>query len=254
MARNTQLLLLEESHLGRVLDPAGGSWFVEDLTRQLGDEAWAHFQDVEARGGFVAARAHVEGEIGGVRVRRRADIAHRRTALTGVNEYPNLAEAPLPQPNPSNAVKRYAADFEALRDRSDAYLEANGARPIALLLPLGPLAEHNLRAAFTANLLAAGGVESVNPGTVVATSVAQAVSEAGDPVAAVVCGTDGRYAEEAGEVVRAARAAGVSYVYLAGPPKALGDNASTADRPDEYLTARIDATAALSTLLTRLGA
>ncbi|WP_284236220.1 methylmalonyl-CoA mutase small subunit [Mycobacterium antarcticum] len=255
MARNTQLLLLEESHLGRVLDPAGGSWFVEDLTRQLSDEAWAHFQDIEARGGFVAARAHVEAEVGGVRARRRADIAHRRSALTGVNEYPNLAEAPLPQPNPSNSVERYAADFEALRDRSDAYLEANGARPTALLLPLGPLAEHNIRTSFAANLLASGGVESVNPGTVAAAGAAQAISEAGRPVVAVICGTDARYAEEAADVVTAARAAGVSCVYLAGSAKALGDNAADDPaKPDEYLTATIDAITALSTLLTRLGA
>ena len=96
MARNTQLLLLEESHVGRVLDPAGGSWHVEDLTRNLAEQAWKHFQDVESRGGFVEARDYVAAEIGQVRDRRGDDIAHRRTALTGVNEYPNLAEAPLP--------------------------------------------------------------------------------------------------------------------------------------------------------------
>ncbi len=251
MARNTQLLLLEESHLGRVLDPGGGSWFIEDLTRRLSEEAWKHFQDVEARGGFVAARDHVAAEIAGVRSRRSDDVAHRRTALTGVNEYPNLAEAPLPQPNPTSTVERYAAGFEALRDRSDAYLVANGARPMALLLPVGPLAEHNIRATFAANLLASGGVESVNPGTVAAAGVVQAVSDAGGTVAAVICGTDARYAEEASDVVEAARAAGVSHVYLAGPEKAVADAAS---RPDEYLTAKIDAIAALSTLLTRLGA
>ena len=126
MARNTQLLLLEESHLGRVLDPGGGSWFVEDLTRGLAEEAWKHFQDVEARGGFVAARDHVAAEIAEVRAKRSDDIAHRRTALTGVNEYPNLAEAPLPESDSTSAVDRYAAGFEALRDRSDAYLAEQG--------------------------------------------------------------------------------------------------------------------------------
>jgi methylmalonyl-CoA mutase len=251
MARNTQLLLLEESHLGRVLDPGGGSWFIEDLTRKLSEEAWKHFQDMEARGGFVEARDHVATEIAGVRHRRSEDIAHRRTALTGVNEYPNLAEAPLPQADSSSAVNRYAADFEALRDRSDAYLAANEARPRALLLPVGPLAEHNIRTTFAANLLASGGVETVNPGTVNAAGVAQAVSDAGGPAAVVICGTDARYADEASDVVEAARAAGVSHVYLAGPAKAVADAAS---RPDEYLTAKIDAVAALSTLLTRLGA
>ena len=251
MARNTQLLLLEESHLGRVLDPAGGSWFVEDLTRRLTEEAWRHFQDVEARGGFVEARDHVAAQIAAVRATRSDDVAHRRTALTGVNEYPNLTEAPLAASDSTSSVARYAAGFEALRDRSDAYLAARGARPKALLLPVGPLAEHNVRTSFAANLLASGGVETVNPGTVSAAGVAQAVTEAGHPAAVVICGTDARYADEASEVVRAARAAGVSHVYLAGPAKAVSESA---DKPDEYLTAKIDAINALSTLLTRLGA
>lgn len=251
MARNTQLLLLEESHLGRVLDPAGGSWFVEDLTRRLTEEAWRHFQDVEARGGFVEARDHVAAQIAEVRATRSDDVAHRRTALTGVNEYPNLTEAPLAASDSTSSVARYAAGFEALRDRSDAYLAARGARPTALLLPVGPLAEHNVRTSFAANLLASGGVETVNPGTVSAAGVAQAVTEAGHPAAVVICGTDARYADEASEVVRAARAAGVSHVYLAGPAKAVSEST---DKPDEYLTAKIDAIDALSTLLTRLGA
>ncbi len=88
IARNTQLLLLEESHLGRVLDPAGGSWFVEDLTEQLADKAWAHFQEIEAQGGFAAARDFVAAQIAEVRDQRIDDINHRRKALTGVNEYP----------------------------------------------------------------------------------------------------------------------------------------------------------------------
>jgi methylmalonyl-CoA mutase len=260
MARNTQLLLLEESHIGRVLDPGGGSWFVEDLTRALAEQAWEHFREIEAKGGFVAARDIVAERIAEVAATRADDVAHRRTALTGVNEYPNLAEAPLPaesavlpepQSDSASAVKRYGAAFEALRDRSDAYLAAHGSRPKALLLPVGPLAEHNIRTTFAANLLASGGVETVNPGTVEAAGVARAVEEAGGAVAAVVCGTDKRYAEEASGVVEAARAAGVSHVYLAGPEKAVADAAA---KPDEYLTAKIDAITALSTLLTRLGA
>lgn len=251
MARNTQLLLLEESHVGRVLDPAGGSWFVEDLTRSLAEQAWTHFREIEAEGGFVTAADHVTARIAEVREHRRADVAHRRTAVTGVNEYPNLAEAPLARTDPQSPVARYGADFEALRDRSDAHLAAHGARPAALLLPVGPLAEHNVRTTFAANLLASGGIETVNPGQLSADGVARAVAAAGGPAAVVLCGTDARYAEEASAVVAAARAAGVSHVYLAGPEKAV---AGAEDRPDDYLTAKIDAVEALSTLLTRLGA
>jgi methylmalonyl-CoA mutase len=244
MARNTQLLLLEESHIGRVLDPGGGSWHVEDLTRRLAEAAWKHFQDIESRGGFVEARDHVVAEIERVRDRRADDIAHRRTALTGVNEYPNLGEAPLPPADAASVVARYAAGFEALRDRSDAYLAATGARPRALLLPLGPLAEHNIRTTFATNLLASGGIEAVSEGL-----------ETKDAKIAVICGTDARYGTEASGAVDAARKAGVSHVLLAGPEKALENSGAEADsKPDDYLTAKIDAVTALSDLLTRLGA
>ncbi|OBK70369.1 methylmalonyl-CoA mutase small subunit [Mycobacterium sp. 1274761.0] len=251
IARNTQLLLLEESHLGQVLDPAGGSWFVEDLTEQLAAKSWEHFQQIEAKGGFAAASEFVAAQIAEVRDRRIDDINHRRKALTGVNEYPNLAEAPLPHRDSISAVARYAASFETLRDRSDAHLTATGSRPKVLLLPLGPLAEHNIRATFAANLLASGGIEAVNPGPVDAAGVADAVSAADGPAVAVICGTDARYGAEAAGVVDAARKAGITRVLLAGSEKAVAEADS---KPDDYLTAKIDAVAALSDLLTRLGA
>ncbi|HJT93428.1 MAG TPA: methylmalonyl-CoA mutase small subunit [Mycobacterium sp.] len=238
IARNTQLLLLEESHIGRVLDPGGGSWFVEDLTKQLAEQAWTYFQDIESRGGFEKARDYVAAQITEVAIRRADDIAHRRTALTGVNEYPNISEAPLPQGDSFDSVARYAAGFEALRHRSDAFLEKSGARPQVLLLPLGPLAEHNIRTTFASNLLASGGIE--------------AVTDAADaPKIAVICGTDARYGTEASAAVDSARKAGVSYVLLAGPEKAVAEADS---KPDGYLTAKIDAVQVLSDLLTRLGA
>jgi methylmalonyl-CoA mutase len=254
IARNTQLLLLEESHVGQVLDPAGGSWYVEDLTEQLAHGAWEQFRAAEERaahGGFGDARGYLVEQIAEVAARRAGDIAHRRTAITGINEYPDLAEMPLPQGDPPTTVRRYAADFEALRDRSDIYLASTGARPTALLLPLGPLAEHNIRATFASNLLASGGIEAINPGPVEAAGVAAAVAAAGSPAVVVICGTDKRYQDEASDVVDAARSAGVPRVYLAGPEKALEE---AEHRPDEFLTAKINAVEALSNLLTRLGA
>ena len=260
IARNTQLLLLEESHVGRVLDPAGGSWFVEDLTDQLAEQAWRHFQAIEAHGGFVNAHDFIAGEVAEIAARRTDDIAHRRTSITGVNEFPNLSEPALPQGDsqgiPGN-LARYAAGFEALRDRSDAFLARTGSRPQVLLLPLGPLAEHNIRTTFAANLLASGGIEAINPGTVDAGGVAAAVAEiptAELPGVALICGTDKRYQDEAAGIVAAARDAGISRIYLAGPEKAVAAITDTAQRPDEYLTAKINAVEALSNLLTRLGA
>ncbi len=253
VARNSQLLLLEESHLGRVRDPAGGSWYVEDLTETLAAQAWSQFQALESRGGFRHAGDYLAAEIATIAARREEDIAHRRTAVTGVNEFPNLAEPALPTPpaaanTPGRA--RYAAAFEALRARSDAHLERTGARPAVLLLPLGPLAENNIRATFAANLLASGGIEAVNPGTVGPDGLAAIVGEA---TVAVICGTDARYRAEVADIVPAARAAGVERIYLAGPEKAVADVPADA-RPDGHLTATMDAVAELSSLLTRLGA
>src|SRR6202000_2092636 len=142
MARNIQLLLLEESHVGRILDPAGGSWFVEDLTSQLANQAWQTFKTIEQNSGFVDAHDHIAGQIAEIAARRTDDVAHRKTAITGVNEYPNLSEPPLPQndssysPLAAGKLIRYAAQFEALRDRSDAYLARTGSRPHAV--PFAP--------------------------------------------------------------------------------------------------------------------
>ena len=144
MARNIQLLLLEESHVGRTLDPAGGSWFVEDLTDQLANQAWQSFQTIEQHGGFVDAHDYIAGQIAEIAARRADDIAHRKTAITGVNEYPNLTEPALPQsdssysPLAAGKLIRYAAQFEALRDRSDAYLARTGSRPQGAAVAAGP--------------------------------------------------------------------------------------------------------------------
>lgn len=254
IARNTQLLLLEESHAGRVLDPAGGSWFVEDLTRQLAEQAWQHFQSIESHGGFVEAHDYLVGKLGELAAKRAADIAHRRIAITGINEFPNLGEASLPQGDSlgrAGNVRRYAAEFEALRDRSDVFLAEHDKRPQVLLLPLGPLAEHNIRTSFASNLLASGGIEAINPGAVDADAVAKAVADAGSPKVAVLCGTDKRYPAEVSGVVAAARNTGVERVYLAGAASACAD---AEHQPDEYLSMKINAVEVLSDLLTRLGA
>lgn len=254
IARNTQLLLLEESHLGRVLDPAAGSWYVESLTDAIAAKAWEFFQEIEASGGYTAAleSGAIAERIAATRAGRDADIAHRKTSVTGINEFPNLDEKPLPADAPQRlaGVARYSAAFEALRDRSDVFLAANGTRPKVLLAALGSVAEHNGRTTFAANLLASGGIEAVNPGTVDADTVARAVADSGTDTA-VLCGTDQRYADEGADAVAALRAAGVRTVLVAGPEKAF---AEATHRPDGYLTLRIDAVSALSDLLDTLGA
>ena len=255
IARNTQLLLLEESNLGRVIDPGGGSWYIETLTDQVAETAWALFQRIEGLGGFTEAEAValLSDRIAETAARREGDIAHRRTALTGINEFPNLAE-PVPAAGAERLsdVARYAAGFEALRDRSDAHLADTGARPGAVLVALGPLAEHNVRTSFATNLLASGGIEATATDTVTAESVGAALTELGAPTTVtVVCGTDKRYADEAAATIAALRAAGAGQVWLAGPEKAYPADAEA--RPDGFLTMTIDAVETLTGMLDTLG-
>ncbi|MGV9677872.1 methylmalonyl-CoA mutase family protein [Nocardia sp. NPDC003482] len=255
MARNTQLLLLEESHLGFVQDPAAGSWYVESHTDALAAAGWAFMQDLERAGGYLAALKSglLAERVAATKARRDSDVAHRKTAVTGVNEFPNLAEKPLSAAaRTPGDVARYGAAFEALRDRSDVYLEQHGARPEALLVPLGPIAEHNVRVTFAANLLASGGIHTTNPGAATVEAIAATARESGVRMA-VLCGTDARYAAEAGAAVELLRAAGVTTVLLAGPEKAVAELTGT-QRPDGFLTLRMDAVAALSDLLEKLGA
>ncbi|MFE3989272.1 methylmalonyl-CoA mutase family protein [Nocardia tengchongensis] len=240
MARNTQLLLLEESRLGHVQDPGAGSWYVESLTDELAAKAWEFMQEIEAAGGYLEALQSglLAERIGATKAQRDSDVAHRKTAVTGVNEFPNLGEKPLSEAARADQASRYGAAFEALRNRSDAYLAANGARPQVRLVPLGPVSENNVRVTFSTNLLASGGIE--------------AVTEAG-PSIAVLCGSDKRYGTDAAAAVEELRAAGVTTVLLAGPEKAVAD-LTGAQRPDGFVTARMDAVAALSGLLEKLGA
>lgn len=228
IARNTQTLLIEESHLARVIDPGGGSWYVEHLTEDLARVAWEFFQEIEGAGGAVAAldSGLVAQRVGEVRAKREADVARRKAPLTGVSEFPDLAETllerePLPEPVHRGGLPlhRPAEAYEVYRDRSDAALAADGARPAVFLATLGPLASYTARAGFARNLLAAGGIDAVDAGpTESAQDVVDAFGGSGTPVA-VLCSSDALYDERAAETAAALRAAGASRILLAGKPK-----------------------------------
>jgi methylmalonyl-CoA mutase len=244
IARNTQSLLVQEAHLARVIDPAGGSWFVESLTAELAAAAWAFFQEIEAAGGALAAldSGLVAERAGEVRERRRSAAARRKAPITGVSEFADPAELavsrrPLPQP-PSGGLPRYrpAEPYEAFRDRSDAVLAETGARPRAFLATLGPLAAYTVRAGFARNLLQAGGIEAPEAGpTETAAEVAEAFGKAATPVA-VLCSTDALYAERAAETVTALRDAGARCVLLAGKAEVDGVDGHLAAGGDALAT------------------
>ncbi|GAA1354323.1 methylmalonyl-CoA mutase family protein [Saccharothrix algeriensis] len=218
IARNTQSLLLEESRLAGVIDPAGGSWYVERLTDDLARAAWAWFQEIEAAGGLPGAFDLVADGIAATWERRAANLADRTDAITGVSEFPDLAEAPVVRepapPEPSGGLPRirYAQAFEALRDAADAAPE----RPEVFLATLGPVAAHTARAAFAANLFQAGGIATPQAGaTATVEDVVAAYRRSGARVVCL-CGSDSGYAELAAPVADALRAAGARRVLLAG--------------------------------------
>lgn len=260
IARNTSTILIEESHLGRVIDPAGGSWYVERLTDDLAHAAWAWFQEIERAGGQRAALRDglIAERLAATWATRSEKLARRREPVTGVSEFPQLAEAPVvrdtPPPAATGGLPTVHRDdaFEALRSRSDAHLASTGARPRVLLAALGPAAAHTARVTFASNLFQSGGIEPVHdPVTVDATTVADALTASGATLACL-CSSDPLYAEQAAQVAAALKAAGATRVYLAGRP---GEQRETLIRAgvDEFVAVGDDAVAVLSAALDHLG-
>ncbi len=211
-ARNTALVLREESHLGQVLDAGGGSYYLEARTDALAREAWSRFTAIERDGGIVplVTSGALANRLESAWQARATAIARRKEPVLGVSEFANLGEH-LPAPLPDTADPgarpghRDGEAFEALRAR------AEGSREV-VLVTLGPAAEHRGRLGYARALFATAGLASRET-----TEVSPATSGA----IAVICGSDERYAAEAAETAKALRAAGYRHVVLAGRPGAL---------------------------------
>lgn len=215
IARNTSSLLTAESHLGKVTDPAGGSYAVEKLTDDLAVAGWAEFTQIEAEGTIASddALAALKDRVNHVRDARDAQVADRSRPVTGVSEFPNLGET-LPGrtgPGWADGAVRYAWAYEELRDQP--------APAPVFLATMGPVAAHTARATFATNLFAAGGVAVTSAGATTGVEDLLA-AHAGEKVACLA-GTDAAYAEWGAAAVEALRAAGVTRVILAGKPGEL---------------------------------
>ena len=233
MARNTQLLLLEESRLGWVIDPAGGSWYVESLTEELATVAWALFQQLEADGGLptVLLDGSLAERIRSVRDARQRAVATRRRPITGVSEFPNLAEDPPVRRKRADATRstpllapiRWAEPFERLRDAAEAHRDRTGSAATVFLVNLGPPSAHTARATFAKNLFEAGGIEAVTSergagqGFATPEEAVEDLRASGARIACL-CSSDERYAQQAAAVATACKAAGIERLYLAGNP------------------------------------
>jgi methylmalonyl-CoA mutase len=225
VARNTQLVLAEESHLDKVADPAAGSGAIEDLTDQLCRAAWTLFQEIEAAGGIAAALASgmLQTKVTAIRDQRLAALARRKDSLTGVSIFPNIAEAgvavdaPLPPPASAAALAslRLAAPFEALRDASDRALAGTGARPSVFLANLGTPADFTARTTFAKNFFEAGGIAAISDENAERPPLIEAFKASGAALACL-CSSDKIYEAEAVAAAQAFKSAGARHIYLAG--------------------------------------
>lgn len=226
LARNAQTILIEESHVGHVADPAAGAFAFEGASEQLAQAGWDCFQAIERQGGLLAAlrSGWLAREIGAVRAEREKSLRRRRDAITGVSEFPLLSErTTVAEPWPRAAAMagegalipiRLAEPFERLRDAA----EAAGAPPV-FLATLGNLADFSPRAQFAANLFAAGGLPSLGADETHADAAAlvEAFRASGAKVACL-CGSDSAYAERAESAAPALKAAGCRFLAYAGRP------------------------------------
>jgi methylmalonyl-CoA mutase len=241
---------MEESHLGRVADPAGGAFFLEKLTDDLARTAWAKFQQIEAAGGLAAALAFglLAREVAETAKVRATAIAKRKEGLVGVSEFPDLAgktvevaqvgPAAFAQPGPKVAKpgpdgacppltpSRLAEPFEALREEAAGRLR----KPKVYLATLGGVSDYSARVSFAQNLFAAGGIEP---------HIGAAETFRGTKNVVVLCSSDARYAEEAADAVRALKAKGAKRVYLAGRPGDLEGDLRDAG-VDEFIYVGVD--------------
>ena len=266
LARNAQLILLRESNLGFVTDPAAGAGVFEALTKALCDQAWGLFQEIEGQGGLPSALANgaFQRQVAVSAAALVRNAARLKTPITGVSAHADLAEGPVelavgaPEREAFAFAEgglvpiRIAEPFERLRDLSDRFLQNTGSRPKVYLAALGPEARHRRRVQFMREWLEVGGFEAVYQGET--TTAEQAVEHIRVSSAPLVClcGTDDAYAVQAEAFARAFKASDVKGVALAGRPGEF-ERAWRAAGVDDFIFVGEDAVATLRGLYRRIG-
>ncbi len=237
IARNQQLLLRDESHLNKVVDPAGGSYYIEVLTTSIAQEAWKLFNEVEDNGGFLnlLKKGTIQAKVNESGVKRHVDVARRKEILLGTNQYPNFNETALDKLQKDNcscgcgcaaptdgAVEylnfdRAASQFETLRLDT----ERSGKRPKVFMLTIGNLAMRLARAQFSANFFGCAGYEIIdNIGFDTVKEGIDAAMEKGADVV-VLCSSDDEYATYAPEAFKELN--GRAMFVVAGAPACMDE-------------------------------
>ena len=266
-ARNIQIVLQEESWLGRVVDPMGGSWYIENLTDEVAKVAWGFLQDIEAMGGVIAAldQGFVQDKTTADAGLRAKAIATGREDLTGVSAFPLLGDdgvkvaphPPVPPLTGTQAVRpltphRLAEPFEALRDAADAFIAKTGNEPVVFLASLGAVIDHTARSTWIKNYLAAGGIKALtSDGYATPEDAAEAFKASGASLACI-CSSDALNEIHAAATATQLKQKGAGAVLMAGRP---GEREAALREAgvDQFLFAGADAVATLKGLQERLG-
>jgi methylmalonyl-CoA mutase len=261
MARNTQLVAAEESNLGRVEDPAGGSWYVETLTDDVAKAAWSRVQELEAAGGMAAALTvgTVAAQIAATVAERRKRLSTRKQPITGVSMFPPEKEAAIEglDPRPSTAAPaglqpaRDSEVFEGLRDRVTAHTEATGSQPGVFLACLGARRDFGPREQFTSNVLLVAGLAHPSSEGGTAEEIVEQVRAAGVKQV-ILCSSGKVYAEQAVPVAEALKQSGVDHVWIAGKKTETGSEDVDSVIEGEVFDG-MDVVAFLSDTLDRVG-
>ena len=236
IARNQQLLLKEESHFDKVVDPAAGSFYLENLTHAIAQEAWKQFLAIQEQGGMyeMVASGKVQEAIQANLTKRLGDVAKRKEILLGSNQYPNFTEKAAKKIKttdcgcgccathqgeiPTLPVARAAEEFEALRLET----EAAKRQPVAFMLTIGNLAMRIARAQFSCNFLACAGYKVIdnNGFATVAEGIKAARKAKADII--VLCSSDDEYATYAPEAWKKLQGAKELFI-VAGAPACSDD-------------------------------
>jgi methylmalonyl-CoA mutase len=235
IARNVQSLLKEESYFDRVVDPAAGSYYIENLTASIAQEAWKLFKEVEEKGGYLAAfkDGFIQQALAATAQKRDMNIATRREILLGTNQYPNFTEKLAPEilTNSKDKSCRCCANETGMEKIADPIKEYRGAQafeelrmkteraakqPVAFMLTFGNLAMCRARAQFASNFFACAGFATIDNNRFL--TIEEGVKAALEAKAEIVvaCSSDDEYAETVPEIARLT--AGKALVVVAGDP------------------------------------
>ena len=271
IARNQQLLLKEECHFDKLVDVSGGSYFVEELTVAIAQQAWKLFLAVEDEGGFLAATkaGTIQQAINQTDATRHANVGKRKEFLLGTNQFPNFTEksegkqplapccgghaccntvAAEETEIPAIKTSRLASDFETLRLTTEHAQK----QPVAFMLTIGNLAMRQARAQFSCNFLAAAGYKVIdNLGFPTVEEGVEAAVKAGADIV-VLCSSDDEYADYGVPAFNALKAADPKAIFIIAGAPACTDDLKAAGI-ENFIHVRVDQLKTLKELNQKLG-